>query len=65
MRTAWTTGEITFDEAVFLARRVVFDVRYASHLPVRVRRAALWFYDLFFEPVKVDNHTVDISPDRP
>lgn len=50
---AWREGEITYDEAVFLAWRCEFHAR-IDWLPEWAQRIALGLYDHFRCPVKTD-----------
>lgn len=50
---AWREGVITYDEAVFLARRGEFQ-QHLECLPVPVQRVALGLYDHFCCPVQTD-----------
>lgn len=46
---AWKRDEITWSEAVFLAKRVEFHTSLPS-MPDWCAAALLWMYDLMFEP---------------
>lgn len=56
MYAAWRSGEITFEEAVFLTRRVDLHVS-LLWAPNWLKNAALWLFDWWNEP----NMSVDIS----